>query len=489
MSSRHASLLTLLAKKGNRSQTSHTTDNSGGESRFDYAGISGLRTLCAPEIDDDRILIRTEQTESLSRCPKCGGELKRNGTRRQLLRDEPRGLRSVVIEVRRQNYRCKACQAAMLQPLCGIDENRRMTSRLLQYTEANALLDKFNMVSLRTGLSTRSVQDILHHHVLSLDKVFRFKTPRVLGLDGIHIERKRDENNNLCRERRQRSVFTDIEAGQVIEVRENSTRDELIAGIKRIPNYKQIEIVVIDMSLVLRSAVQEILPQAVIVIDRFHIQRYANDSMDNVRRRLRLNIDEKRGESTMCDKDLLRKHWYDLSSEEQEYLQLWFKLQPELGVAYHTKEAFFGIWDALSSDIARERYRRWLEQLPSEFWRDFEPLLSPMKNWGEYIFNYFDHRYTNAFTEQANRQIRDILRASRNCSFETYRAKIIYGTQLRKQMEEAREKRAKAKKCGKNGTLTGRKSRKKTKARVGKKSRVILKPAALQMSLLGNEGR
>ena len=80
----------------------------------------------------------------------------------------------------------------------------------------------------------------------------------------------------------------------------------MVEAIKRIPDYTKIEVAVIDMSHTLRNTVQEALPQAVIVIDRFHVQRYASDSMDNVRTRLRKGIDAVPGESVMCDKVLLR---------------------------------------------------------------------------------------------------------------------------------------------------------------------------------------
>lgn len=56
-----------------------------------------------------------------------------------------------------------------------------------------------------------------------------------------------------------------------------------------------------------------------------------------------------------------------------------------------------------------------------------------MKEWGPFIFHYFDHPFTNAFTESANRRVKDNNRELRGCSFETARARIIYGTYLRKQ--------------------------------------------------------
>jgi transposase len=497
MSTRQNAVLTMLSqnKGSNHQQQLRAKFTSREDNYFDYCGLPGLRTIREPEIRDDRILIKVEQTVRLLECPRCGGTLKRNGTRRQIVRDEPRGLSGVWIEVRRQSYRCTACQKPVRPRLDGVDLKRRMTTRLLRYTEVNALLDKFRMVSLRTGLSVKTVQDIFREHVSSLDETFQFTTPRVLGLDGIHIERGDDERAKESQgyrtgeekrdrlSRLERGVITDIETGQVIDVRRSCSKEEIVQAIRQIPGYEKIEVVVIDMCHTLRNAVQEALPQAVIVIDRFHIQKYANDSMDNVRRRLRREVEETPGESVMCDKDLLRKHWNKLSPKEQENLRGWFRHMPELELAYEMKEAYFGIWNSPSGEVARKRYQEWLEKLLLEFKEDFKPLLSAMKNWGEFIFNYFDHRYTNAFTEQANRQIRDILRASRTCGFETYRAKIVYGTMVRKQMEKRREtwKEDKGPR-----PLTGRKRRSDARPKKAKKIRLLPTPPPLQISLLNH---
>lgn len=191
MSTRHNAVLTMLSqsKGSDHQQKMSKKFTSQGNDHFDYCGLPGLRTVSAPEIRDDRTLIKVEQTERPVECPRCNGLLKRNGTRRQVVRDEPRGLNSVWVEVRRQSYRCTSCQKPVRPRLEGVDLKRRMTTRLVRYTQESALLDKFRMVSLRTGLSVKTVQDIFREHVRSLDKTFQFTTPRVLGLDGIHIER------------------------------------------------------------------------------------------------------------------------------------------------------------------------------------------------------------------------------------------------------------------------------------------------------------
>ncbi len=49
-----------------------------------------------------------------------------------------------------------------------------------------------------------------------------------------------------------------------------------------------------------------------------------------------------------------------------------------------------------------------------------------VQKWDTEIFNYFDHRVTNAFTESMNGIIRHIEGPGRGYSFEAIRAKILY---------------------------------------------------------------
>jgi hypothetical protein len=91
------------------------------------------------------------------------------------------------------------------------------------------------------------------------------------------------------------------------------------------------------------------------------------------------------------------------------------------------------------SAAAKAQYEEWRAACPSQVISDFKPLLTAMQNWGEYIFNYFDHSYTNAFTEASNRRIKDIQREGRGGSYDTVRAKIIFGTLMRRELTAARE--------------------------------------------------
>jgi transposase len=398
--------------------------------QVDYLNLPGLRTLSDPIKGKTRILVRVEQLLPKI-CPECGStdQLKGNGTRRQFLLDEPRGTLSVRIDLRRRSFSCKACGTSKLVPLDCIAENRRMTLRLELYIQRKSLLRPFREVAQETGVSPKTVHAIFRDHVKALERVREKKCPmpRVLGLDGVYIKSK------------ERAVLTDPERGLVINLVPTVQAELLGKALESMPGRERVKVVTIDMSRGLRSAVSHAFPRAAIVIDRYHIQRMANESVDRVRHRLRQEIKRTRGGVQMCHRKLLRKHRGQLTLDEQMQMERYFLLFPELKLAYETKESFFALWSAKGSVAAKIRYEEWRAACPPQLDFAFKYLHTAMENWGEYIFNYFDHPYTNAFTEASNRRIKDIQREGRGSSFETARFKAIFGTLMRQELKEARE--------------------------------------------------
>ena len=399
--------------------------------QIDYLNLPGLRTLFEPLKGKSRLLVRAEQLLP-SNCPECGSGMDRfkgNGTRRQHLLDEPRGSLGVRIDLRRRSYSCRECGTSKLVPLGCLAEARRMTRRLELYIQRRSLLRPFQEVAHETGVSAKTVREIFREYVkaLELEREAKCPMPRVLGLDGVYINSK------------ERAILTDPERGLVIDILPTVQAELLGAALRSMPGCERVEVVTIDMSAGLRSAVIRAFPNASIVIDRYHIQRMANESVDRVRLRLRKEIKRTRGGVHMCHRKLVRKHRGQLTMDEQGQLERYFGLFPELRSAYETKEAFFALWRATSSVAAKALYEEWRVTCPPAIKTDFKALLTAMENWGEYIFNYFDHPYTNAFTEASNRRIKDIQREGRGGSFPTVRAKVIFGTLLRQELKAARK--------------------------------------------------
>lgn len=401
----------------------------------DYLNLPGIRTLTEPECTDFCVRVKAEQIW-LQKCPKCrcdSRDVRPNGTRQQIVLDEPRGLKSVKIQLKRRSYDCRACGAVGLLPLDCLIKRRGMTKRLLDYLEKESLLRPFREVALEVGLSPKTVREIFWERVTICERSTMATAPRVLGIDGVYIKRK------------ERAILTDIEKGEIIDIWGSVKAEPLTRALENLPNRDKIEVITMDMALSLKGAVEKALPDATIVIDRYHIQRMANEALDKVRKRLRSRVQRRNGQPTMCKSSLLRKHQSQLKEGEKAELQRWFAVKPELQKAYELKEKFFEIWHTGHKATAQENYCQWVLSVPLELSKDFKALITAMNNWGEYIFNYFDHRYTNAFTESTNRRIKDIQREARSGRYETVRAKAIYGTVVRKELKAARTRQAKPK--------------------------------------------
>ncbi len=100
-----------------------------------------------------------------------------------------------------------------------------------------------------------------------------------------------------------------------------------------------------DMWTPYRDAVQAVLPDARIVIDKFHVVRMANDAVEKVRKSLREQLTPKQRRGLMHDRFVLLKRECDLNDKEVLLLDGWTKNYPELGAAYRLKESFYGIYE------------------------------------------------------------------------------------------------------------------------------------------------
>lgn len=209
----------------------------------------------------------------------------------------------------------------------------------------------------------------------------------------------------------------------------------------------QIKVVVMDMSRQYRCAVEEALPQAMIVVDRFHLERMANEAVDCARIRLNKALRKAHRGAEICSAAPLRKPSARLKGREKTYLDEWFVRSPVLQKVYERKEEFRRMWECAPAAEAKRFYEEWLlpfaKKAPDteedkQVRKDFKELHSAMGNWGKYIYTYFDldRKPTNAFTEWANRRIRDVLRESRGCGVDVIRAKLIFGTWMRRRMKE-----------------------------------------------------
>lgn len=322
----------------------------------------------------------------------------------QAFRDLPSLGKASSIVVKRKRYRCRNCGATFLLPLKEMDERRQMTARLVDGIKRESIKRTFASIAAEAGVDEKTVRNLFHEYTDELAKQYNPLKPKWLGLDEIHLIRK------------PRAIITNLETRTVVEMlkdREKATLEAYFATWGW-PDLWSVKVVAMDMWRPYRDLASKAFPQATLVVDKFHVLRLTNFCMDQIRKEVKGELPQADRRSLRKDRFILLRRTKELSMKEVLFKDMWLASLPDLAEAYRLKEAFYDIYDASSRALAERLYENWKESIPpGRVKTAFTPLLMACKNWHAEIFNYFDHRQTNATTEALNSLVRHAHRAGR----------------------------------------------------------------------------
>ncbi|MCU7907169.1 MAG: ISL3 family transposase [Candidatus Thiodiazotropha sp. (ex Epidulcina cf. delphinae)] len=380
------------------------------------ADILNLSSYTVTGIDENEHDYRIEAsvTKTLSGCIHCFQNTIRGfGRREQLIKDLPMHGKRVGIYVDTRRYQCLNCNKTFYEPLPDVDEKRKMTKRLVDWIGKQAISRTFASLAEEVGIVEGTVRSIFRDCINELEKTVRFEIPQWMGIDEIHLIKPR------C-------VVSNTRNNTIVEILKDRNKTTVTRYLCRLKGLDQVHYVAMDMWRPYRDAVETVIPDAQIVIDKFHVVRMANDALERVRKSLREPLTPKQRRGLVNDRFVLLKRERDLSDKEVFLLDGWCRNYPELGLAYRQKEDFYGIYEAKSPAEAKAKFNTWLRALTPEIGDAFNDLASAWQNWEPYICNYFNHPVTNAYTESLNNLIRVMNRLGRGYSFEALRAKILF---------------------------------------------------------------
>ena len=379
----------------------------------DILNLPSYRVLSVDTNDHD-YHISAEVIEPPKICQNCQSDkLVGFGRREQMVRDLPTHGRRVGLYVNTRRFQCRACAKTFYEALPDVDDKRLMTTRLTAWMGKQAIKRTFASIAEEVGCTEFTVRAVFSDYVNELEKTIRFETPKWMGIDEIHLIRPR-------------GVIANIQNNTIVELLPNRNKDTVVRFLHHLEGKDRIQYVAMDMWQPYRDACRAVIPDAQIVIDKFHVVRMANDAMERVRKglRARLSLKERRG--LMHDRFVLLKREQELTDKDSLMLSGWIKNYDELGLAYRLKEDFFKIYDAQSPDEAQALYIEWKQQITPEIAPAFADLVRAWDNWAFWILGYFEHPITNAYTESLNNLIRVMNRLGRGYSFEALRAKILF---------------------------------------------------------------
>jgi len=379
--------------------------------------LEGWNTFPISESDVD-LLVPAEYSIAPTVCVRCGvvdPSLKRHGFQKQRFMDTPMQGKRVGIMVKRQRYKCLECGQTFHQPIPDMDEKRHMTRRLVEYVERRSLERTFTEVAADIGVDEKTVRNIFRENVAKLDSVYQPHTPEWLGIDELFLIRK------------PRCVLTNVSVSTLIDLLPDRNKATVIKWMRERIDSNAVEVVTMDMWPSYRDAALEVLPNAICVVDKFHVVKIANKCLDTVRKTFRQGLDAKGRRKLLRSRHLILKRRYNLTPEQFSEMREWTNDVPVLFNAYQAKEDFFDIYDCTTKAEAMDLYDTWKACLDPVTTAAFYEVIRAVDNWRPEIFNYFDTPVTNAYTEAVNGMAKVANRMGRGYSFEAIRAKVLFG--------------------------------------------------------------
>lgn len=386
-----------------------------------FSGVLGLGGWVADryEFHEDGHFVIHARCKVVPVTCTCGSSnLIRFGSQTQKFRDLPVQMRPTTLMVERQRLRCKDCGKTQFQYLPHMHLHLMMTDRLVEYIQRESLKRTFTGIAEDVGTDEKTVRQIFAAYAKELDVQHKVYTPEWLGIDEVHLTRQ------------MRCVLTDVYNRRPLDLLKDRNKPTVMAWLRKHIDPAVLKVVTMDMHTGYLYAVQEVLPDAKIVVDKFHVTKPANTALEYVRKMTHKELTDAQRKQLKHDRKIMLLRRDDLSPQQSLILQTWLGNFEDLGKAYMLKEAFYDIYSFPTRIAAENAFSVWLDDLNSQsdlIREAFSSLVTFMFNWREYIFNYFDFRATNAYTESFNGYLKQIYRNGRGYSFPAIRAKVLYG--------------------------------------------------------------
>lgn len=257
------------------------------------------------------------------------------------------------------------------------------------------------------------------------------------------------------------TVLTNKEAkgkkGALIAMIKGTNSEKIRAILDRIPSWKRNKVkeITLDMAATMEKIAKYSFPKAILVTDRFHVQKLAYDAVQEMRIKYRWEAIEQENKEIELAKELRKKHIPDVLENGDTLKQLlarsryllfkskssWtpsqihraeilFHRYPALEKAYNLSMQLGNIFHTVKvKGIAFTKLAQWYNNVEQADFKSFNTVARSIEAHYPTILNYFNNRSTNASAESFNAKIkafRSAFRGVKDVSFFLFRLANIY---------------------------------------------------------------
>jgi len=311
--------------------------------------IPDVRVLQSEITKAGELIYTVESTLTATTCRRCGRTItERHGT------DEPRLLRHlpvlgrvVYLRIRPKRFRCPFCDdhPTTTQTLDWYDPKALHTKAYERHLIVQLVNSTLTDVEAKEDVTYDALLTILDRWIARSVDWASLEPFATLGIDEIALLKGHRDFVAVI------SAVSEDSELHVLAVLPDRLKATVVAWLKTIPATvrERITTVCTDIWEGYITAVQEVLTDATIVIDRFHVARHYRDAVDKLRKqevkRLKKELPKDAADGLKHTLWPFRKRASELEEGEQQRLSTLLTYSPALKMAYRLREELTTIFD------------------------------------------------------------------------------------------------------------------------------------------------
>lgn len=223
------------------------------------------------------------------------------------------------------------------------------------------------------------------------------------------------------------SILNDLNNNRVWDLVEGRTTQNARELFETLSEEQRagVEAVAMDMWAAFENAATELLPNADIVHDKFHVSAHLNKAVDEVRKEEHRELMSAGDDTLKKSKYMWLRNFPDLRCEPS-FREL-YSANLKTCKAWRFKESFAGFWDYIYQAPAEKFFKEWLRGVKRSKLAPLKKVADMLANrlWG--LLNYLKHRITNAASEGMNSLVARVIANARGLrSFRTLRVRVLF---------------------------------------------------------------
>jgi transposase len=220
------------------------------------------------------------------------------------------------------------------------------------------------------------------------------------------------------------TVLSHPASGCVLDVEEDRTKEackKLLSNSLTTEQLGKVSAISMDMWKAFIQTAQEILPNASIVHDRFHLVKYLNEAIDKVRRR-----EVKQHQDLKNSRYALLKNPENLTDRQRIHFQAIKDANYEVSKAWQVRENFKDLFSK-GKLLATLSFLQWANDATKRKIKEVDKVVEMFKNHLSGVVNALLINLTNAMAERLNGKIQELKTVGRGYrTFANFRSAILF---------------------------------------------------------------